>query len=137
MCRDVLHRRPADSVGTVAATPVRDGLEEEAIQKRALPQTALTRRDMLTAAMSLAASTAPVACQRRGPAAGTEAPRPAQLAGKLVYMDWELSTDEARQRWERHKARFLEKVPSGDHRGDPHQRVLAEAAGDGGKRHPA
>lgn len=79
--------------------------------ERVLPPTALTRRHMLATTISLAASIAPAACQRRGPAAGTEAPRPTQLAGKLVYMDWELSTDEARQRWERHKARFLEKYP--------------------------
>jgi multiple sugar transport system substrate-binding protein len=81
------------------------------MQPKVSTRPVLTRRWMLATIASLAA-VAPAACQRRGPAAETGMPKPSPLAGKLVYMDWELSTDEARQRWEQHKARFLEKYPN-------------------------
>src|SRR5919202_2664907 len=76
-----------------------------------LPGTA-TRRQMFARTSALASSALLAACQRPTPTdQGKAAPPQKPVSGKLVWMGWEISTDEEQQRWEQHKARFQEKYP--------------------------
>lgn len=51
------------------------------------------------------------ACGAGGPGPGASQPQAAQLSGKLHYMDWELGTGPARERWTKVLDRFKEKYP--------------------------